>query len=594
MPGAATLATTPATAPAVRSPAGFLGLALLIVIAAAWLAYRLAHDAALGELEARGSARIDYHARELDGALEKFEHLPYLIGIETTLVELLYSPSETVRVNAANRYLGFVQSRSGIAAAYLMDAGGTTLASSNWDQATSFVGHNYAFRPYVQEALSGRTGRFYGVGVTTGQPGAFIAAPIAVGADVIGVAAIKLSLSGIEAGWRQSGENLAVADGGGVIFLASEETRRYRTLEALPAAMRERLRHTRQYGDAVFEVLAPGPQELLQARPLGRLGWRLLLFSDRRAAIRQGLVVAAIAGLAAALVLAALGLGWQHRRGLAERIAAQRELARISAELEQGIATRTAELTAANELLRATQDAAIQTGKLAVLGQMAAGISHELAQPLTALSTLADNAATFLARQDPATASDNLSRIGALCRHMGSIVGQLKAFARKEAATLRAVPLSRVIADTLMLIEPRRRESATLIEADAAAPDLAVIADLVRLEQVLVNLVRNGIDAMEDSAVRRVEIRLAADAASVTIAIRDHGPGLDAAAQAHLFEPFFTTKPSGKGLGLGLALSRAIVTEMNATLSARNVEPGAVFELRLPRGHLADHERPAD
>lgn len=591
------MSPSPALAPparAMRSPAGFLGLTLLIVIAAAWLAYRLAYAAALGELEARGAARIDYHARELDGALEKFEHLPYLIGIEAALVELLYSPSEAVRVNAANHYLDFAQSRAGIAAAYLMDAGGTTLASSNWDQPTSFVGHNYAFRPYFQEALSGRTGRFYGVGVTTGEPGAFIAAPIAVGADVIGVAAIKLSLAGIEDGWRQSGENLAVADAGGVIFLASDAARRYRTLEPLPAAMRERLRLTRQYGNAAFDVLPREPQELLQARTLGRLGWRLLLFSDRRAAIEQGLAAAAIAGLASALALAALGLGWQHRRRLAERVSSQRELTRISAELEQRIAARTADLTAANELLRATQDASIQTGKLAVLGQMAAGISHELAQPLTALSTLADNAATFLARDDPATAGDNLRHIGALCRHMGSIVGQLKAFARKEPATLRAVPVCRVIADTLMLIEPRRRETATLIEADAAAPDLAVIADRVRLEQVLVNLVRNGIDAMEEGAVRRIEIRLAANADAVTIAIRDHGPGLDAAARAHLFEPFFTTKPSGKGLGLGLALSRAIVTEMNATLSARNLEPGAVFELRLPRGQLSNHERPAD
>jgi len=581
------------SARAVRAAAPFLGLALLLVAVAAWLAFRLAQDAALAELEAHGSARIDYHARELDGALERFEHLPYLIGLQPLLVELLYSPTEADRAHAANRYLSFVQSRSGIAAAYVMEAGGTTLAASNWDQPTSFVGRNYGFRPYVQEALAGRTGRFYGVGATTGEPGAFIAAPIAVGADVIGVAAIKLNLAGFESGWRQGGENIAVADAAGVIFLASDEARRYRSLEPLSIPVRERLHQTRQYGEAPFAVLQPAPHELVLARPLGQLGWRLLLFSDRRAASSRGLAAAAIVGLATALLLAALGLGWQHRRRLAERLAARRELARISADLEQRIAARTAELTAANELLHATQDAAIQTGKLAVLGQMAAGISHELAQPLTALSTLSDNAARFLARDDAATASENLAHIGDLCRHMGSIVGQLKAFARKEPAMLRAVPVSRVIADTLMLIEPRRRETGTLIEAAEATPGLAVVADLVRLEQVLVNLMRNGIDAMEDQAGRRIEIRLAADAASVTIAIRDHGPGLDAAAQAHLFEPFFTTKPTGKGLGLGLALSHAIVTEMNATLSARNVEPGALFELRLPRGQLAD-ERTAD
>ncbi|MCF8199566.1 MAG: hypothetical protein K9J42_12420 [Sulfuritalea sp.] len=594
------------TSPAAQRLASFITLAVLLVVIAAGLAYRLTHQTALAELEARGAGRIGYHAGEMAGAIEKFEYLPYLLGLEASLTDLLYSPTNAAHVDAANRYLAFAQSRAGIAAAYLMDTGGTTLAASNWEQPTSFVGRNYDFRPYFQEALAGRTGRFYGVGATTGEPGAFIAAPISVGNDVIGVVAVKIDLAALERDWRQSDERLAVADAHGILFLASDPTWRYRSLHPLPPAVHESLRHTRQYGDIspqplyrgdgtppgarAVQLTADGHRYIVQGRPIGRLGWRLLLFSDPSEATERGLLAAAIAGLATALALAGMGLGWQYRRRLTERMAARRELARVAAELEQRIAERTEELTAAN-------DTAVQTGKLAVLGQMAAGISHELSQPLAALRTLADNAAAFLRRGDAATARSNLDHIGELCTRMGSIVGELKAFARKEPARLQAVPIHRVIANVLMLVEPHRRDSATVIDVSPVAEDIAVLADSIRLEQVLVNLVRNGIDAMEDQPRQLLKIDITANDAEVKLAIRDHGPGLSPQAKAHLFEPFFTTKPSGKGLGLGLALSQAIVREMGATLRAHDGEPGAVFEITLPRAASRPpihHEHTAD
>lgn len=199
---------------------------------------------------------------------------------------------------------------------------------------------------------------------------------------------------------------------------------------------------------------------------------------------------------------------------------------------------------------------------------------------------MADNASVFLSRDDLPSARKNLGHIGDLCTRMGSIVGELKAFARKEPARLQPVSLSSVISSALMLVEPHRHAAGVRINAEPTS--LWVTGDSIRLEQVLVNLIRNGIDAMEQQPLRQLDIHLCTNATEVTLSIRDHGPGLSPQVQAHLFEPFFTTKPSGKGLGLGLALSQAIVKEMGATLNACNVEPGARFDLTLRKA--VEHE----
>jgi two-component system C4-dicarboxylate transport sensor histidine kinase DctB len=142
-------------------------------------------------------------------------------------------------------------------------------------------------------------------------------------------------------------------------------------------------------------------------------------------------------------------------------------------------------------------------------------------------------------------------------------------------------PLQQVMTSSLMLIDPLRKATGTRIEVPPT--DLGVWGDTIRLEQVMVNLLRNGIDAMEHQPERLIEIGFSATASLIVITIRDHGPGLNEDVMEHLFEPFFTTKPSGKGLGLGLSLSHAIVLEMGGTIRAENAHPGARFELTLPR-----------
>jgi len=566
-------------------------LAAGLWLAVVWGAYTWFHRAALQTAAQQTTATLQLQVRDLLGSVEKFEHLPYLVGAERSLSALLQSPQDSGLTDQTNRYLAFAQQRSDVAAIYLIDPQGKTLASSNWATSSSFVGKNYGFRPYFQSAIQGETGFFYGVGVTTGEPGAFIGAPLYAGPTVIGVVAIKIDLAAFEGKWREAGQNIAIADTHGVIFLTTEPGWRYRSLRSLPPPALEQLRNTQQYGDidpraltrAETSTSRDGMPRLtleddrsvfVQSQAMGKLGWEMLYFSDPAIPHQQALLAAEIAGMALALVILGTALVWQYRRRLHERLASQRQLAQIVSELDQRIAERTTHLTAAN-------DVAVQTGKLAALGQMAASISHEISQPLAALHTLAGNASAFLARNDARSASSNLQLIAELCTRMGSIIGELKTFARKESGRLGMAPLQQVMTSSLMLIDPLRKATGTRIEVPPT--DLGVWGDTIRLEQVMVNLLRNGIDAMEHQPERLIEIGFSATASLVVITIRDHGPGLNEAVMEHLFEPFFTTKPSGKGLGLGLSLSHAIVLEMGGTIRAENAHTGARFELTLPR-----------
>jgi two-component system C4-dicarboxylate transport sensor histidine kinase DctB len=581
-----------------RSPLAWSVWAGLVLALTVWLTYAAFYRAALREAERLGQAQMQLHARELLSSVEKFEHLPYLVGAERALAEVLSQPRDPARIDEANRYLEFAQQRTGVAAVYVMDAGGNTLAASNWATSASFVGRNYRFRPYFFQALAGNTGQFYGVGVTTGEPGFFMAAPLLQNGRVEGVVAVKVDLTPFEERWREAGLSLALADGVGVMFLSANSDWRYRSLYRLSASVLAEFRQTRQYGDMVNLSLSPqdpgagggknalqvldGDPYLVQTRPLEHFGWHMLLFADPAPSKRQGALAAGLVGLSLAVVLLALAFAWQYRRRISERRTMAHERAQAIEALEHRIAERTEELTAAN-------DAAVQTGKLALLGQMAAGISHELSQPLAALHTLADNAAELLKRNDPDSASSNLQLIGGLCTRMGNIVGELKAFARKEPARLQPVRVAQVIASTLMLIEPLRHTSRTRIETTLEDADLAILGDGIRLEQVLVNLLRNAMDAMEvihTPAEKRIELHVRSQGDTVTLCVRDHGPGLSDEASAHLFEPFFTTKPSGKGLGLGLSLSQAIVREMGGQITASHAAPGARFELTMRRAQL--------
>ncbi|MGN6086655.1 sensor histidine kinase [Trinickia sp.] len=611
-----------------------------LVAAGAWTAYRYAERAETSAIIERAAHRLDVDESTLKGELTRYDYLPALLSLNPDIAELLRHPTDPALISRVNRYLADVTTDSQAAAIYVLDLSGTTLAASNWNQSVSFVGQNFSYRPYFIDALHSGTGRFYGLGSTSRLPGYFYAARIGEGGRVLGVVATKISLDPIEALWKRGDETVLVADANGVVFLTSFPGWKYRTLHPLSAAARARIDTKRQYqGPGALEAIglvrrrllapnaeidavsAPNPLAaspgrngierrtdfVVVSRRVSGTDWRIMSMTEIAPARKSARYAALVAALA--LSLATIGTLYlvQRRKVIAQRLAMRETLERMNDELERKVTRRTGALARANNSLRSeiaehkrteatlksTLEELVQAGKMALIGQMSAGITHELNQPLAALRTLSDNALLFLQRGRPEEAENNLRVIGGLIERMGKITAQLRRFSRKAPAELAPVAVERALANALFLVELRLRKENVEVVRHAPEPPSAysewfVLADANRLEQVLVNLFANALDAMLESPVRQLSITMRtddADDAFVDIVVADTGPGISDAVRARLFEPFFTTKPPGAGLGLGLAISAGIVRELGGTLKADAPSPagGASFTLRLRR-----------
>lgn len=579
-------------------------VALVVALAVIAAVYVVAEHRMREDIHAAGARQLQIIALDLESLLERFESLPAALAFHPELAHLLANPGDAGLAARLNETLQSIQQQSKVSAIYLMDASGNTLVSSNWNTGQSFVGRNFAFRPYFSDAIAGEAGHFYGIGNVTRQPAYFIARPVyPPGASVpAGVIAVRISLSEFEQSWRSSEDPIALADRFGVVFLSNRPEWLYHSLRPIDDEAQRFLSGSMQYAGQNILPIAALPKDSRAgfgehvAQRVGRLGWQLMLFPSQARATRG----ASYAALAAALLLALVALAWwanhQRARRLEEGRASRRALQQAAAELDRKIAQRTEELLQANRhlaaryatlqeterMLRSTQNELVQAGKLAMLGQMAAGVTHELNQPLTAIRAFADNAVTFLARGRIDAAGENLSQISAAAARMGSIIGQLKGFARKSHDAVGTVDLVQTVRASLSLLDNEFRRHEVVLQVEVCDP-LPVAGDAVRTEQVLINLLRNALDAVEHAARRRIGVTAWRDGGEAVVAIRDSGPGMPEEVRQHLFEPFFTTKPSGKGLGLGLAISSSIVQAMNGRLSARNhPEGGAEFMLRLP------------
>lgn len=597
------------------------GVLLLCMVATAvalvFGAYLFASKKAREDYRYAAERQLQIIALDLGSTLEKYETLPYSVAYLPLAAQLLSAPADAKLAQALNATLKDIQLHAKVAAIYLMDRKGLTIAASNWDSPQTFLGQNFIFRPYFTEAIKGHAGRFYGIGNATSIPGYFIAQPVYPAGVVhgstapIGVIAVKISLNEFEQAWRSSEEAIALADRQGVVFLSNRNAWQYHSLHALDAGVQQDIANTLQYvGNRITPIQAlPKPQREgfgeYVARPIGRLGWQLMLFPAEGKVIRAGLQAAMLCFLVLIVLAAFIGVYDQRRRRLEEGMAAQFALRQAAQDLEQKIAERTDQLTSANQqlelkygklketelLLRSTQNELVQAGKLAMLGQMAAGITHELNQPLTAIRAFADNAGTFLSQGKIAQATENLGHISHASARMGQIVGQLKGFARKSPQAVSTMDVREAIDAAVRLLHSEFERQSVQLELHLDA-SLHVQGDPVRLEQVLLNLLRNAMDAVENSVIRKIAIYLHAEGDKVVVRILDSGPGLGDEAVQHLFEPFFTTKPSGKGLGLGLAISSSIVQAMNGGLSARNIAGGgAEFVIEMP---LSTGERSAN
>ncbi|MBK8743497.1 ATP-binding protein [Propionivibrio sp.] len=600
---------------------GWLGARILISIAicvlVGWCVQKWMLERQIDSFAQQSRPRADFYRLSLESLLSRNESLPRILAMSEQLKALLKRPDNKILQDGANSYLLSVKHGADINAVYLLNRKGLTLASSNYALESSFVGKNYGYRPYFREAVETGFGRFYGIGVTTGEPGYFLAAPIKDKGEIIGAVAVKISLDDFESAFTRSGDLVLLVDAYGVIFLTSVPKWKYHTLAPLDAEAKRQLEASRQYYDVLQPPLkiklrlqeehqsirialpgTPAQDYLIQSVPTGTLGWSIVLLTPTRQEHQNALLAGAVAGFALALLFSTLIFFRLSIRRYKERRMAEARMQQEYRELENRIAERTTDLLAANlslgdkiealksteSILRETRDSAVQAGKLAVLGQMAAGISHEVNQPLTALHTYTDNAVSLLEMGRLTDVRENLGFIKQMAVRMGKIVGEIKTFARKPTVERLEVRVGDVIRQAVMLVDTRRRQVGAQIDVAPIDDGLMVWADLQRLEQVIVNLLLNSLDSVAEASEKHIEVCVTNENSHVRITIIDHGPGIAADVLPRLFEPFFTTKTSGQGLGLGLAISRMIVAELGGRIDARNLEPcGAEFTVVLEK-----------
>lgn len=578
------------------------GMALVAIALATWLAYAMALRAGLDQLRVAAQHRLDVVSARLDGELSRFDYLPSLLESTTDVFALLSRPDDVALKQQVSRYLHGITATAGADNLYVTQRSGLTLAAADWDQPGTPVGADLSFRPYMRDALEHGRGRFYGVGFTSGRPGYYLAYALQQGGAQRGVATVKVNLDAVERNWVQIPGKVMVVDARDVVILASLAPWRLRPLAPLTPLTQAMLAEAglaRTYGKSdlmpldwqvrarldahTTRVRLDGVDYLASERTVNHGLWRIMLLDDELPA-RNLARNAAIGALLACMVILLLALVIALRlRAAQQQAAAQRALRAAHDGLEAKVLERTAEL-------RALQSDLVHAGKLAALGQMSAGVVHELNQPLAAMRTLSDNAEVLLEKGRLKDVAGNLQRIAKLIDRLGRLTQQLKVFAFKSQDAVQPVLVRQAVQDALLLVSTRMRERDITVSVAIDPDDISVLADEIRVEQVLVNLLGNAADALSGAPVRDLEIHAARQDQLCIITIRDTGPGIHPDVLPRLFDPFITTKPAGKGLGLGLMISAHIVREFGGRLYARNLAPaGAEFVVELPLA--PSHER---
>ncbi len=586
--------------------AAVLVAAALLAGVAISFAGSIAARGAYDQLRADGRSSAALHTALLRSELEKFRLVPLALADDPQTRSVLLSGDEpfvTTFDERLERLNGNIKS----AAIYLIRSDGRTVAASNFKQPLSFVGSNYGFRAYFRQAL--RTGGFeqFALGTVSRLPGLYIARRVSDG-RALGVVVLKVEFDQLEAEWRQSGMPAYVTDPRGIVIITSVPQWRFLTTRPIDPAQRALLRKTLDFGDAPLTLLPISagkhsgivtvssggkPDDFVETIvPTGKAGWQLHLLTPVGGRVRDASTTARFAA-AAAILLIALIVGGIIRRQRRRTERARKEAADRAA-LEAEVEARTSDLRNANRKLgqeiaerkageaklQQARDQLVQANKLASLGQITAGVAHEIAQPVAAIRTYADNGKLLIDQERTKDAAHNLERIVAMTDRIGTITGELRGFARKARGTLSALVIGEVIDGALLLLRDRieRQQVAVSTNGDVSA---RVSAERVRLEQVLMNLLVNAFDAMDKSGGDRIRFDIRRSGRWVDVDLHDNGPGLTAEAEASLFKPFNTTKD--QGLGLGLTISLDIMRELGGDLTRIPSSEGACFRLRLKR-----------
>ncbi|MDE3833619.1 GHKL domain-containing protein [Sinorhizobium meliloti] len=596
-----------------RSWLVFAAVALVLLAAGLLLARDYGRSQALAGLA--GQSRIDasLKASLLRAVVERQRALPLVLADDAAIRGALLSPDRP-SLDRINRKLEALATSAEAAVIYLIDRSGVAVAASNWQEPTSFVGNDYAFRDYFRLAVRDGMAEHFAMGTVSNRPGLYISRRVDGPGGPLGVIVAKLEFDGVEADWQASGKPAYVTDRRGIVLITSLPSWRFMTTKPIAEDRLAPIRESLQFGDA---TLLPLPFRKIEARPDGSstldallpgdstaaflrvetmvpsTNWRLEQLSPLKAPLAAGAREAQLLTLAALVPLLALAALLLRRRQVVAMRSAEERLARNA--LEASVEERTRDLRMARdrleteiadhrqttEKLQAVQQDLVQANRLAILGQVAAGVAHEINQPVATIRAYADNARTFLHRGQTATAAENMESIAELTERVGAITHELRRFARKGHFAAGPTAMKEVVEGALMLLRSRFAGRMDAIRIDLPPDGLQALGNRIRLEQVLINLLQNALEAIGDSENGTIQVRCEEAAGGIALTVADNGPGIAADVREELFTPFNTSKEDG--LGLGLAISKEIVSDYGGTIEVESGPSGTTFTVNLKK-----------
>lgn len=550
--------------PGRRYLAGIIAIGILLLAALGLLAIdRTMRASAQNDAENAAQNEAAILAAGLESELDKFSLVPLVLARDPQVQSLM--AGDRAQQNGLNQRLQQIAKQTGAAVIYLMNRDGITLAASNWNRPDSFVGSTYGFRRYFVDAKASGVATEFALGTVSRRPGLYIARRVDGPSGPVGVVAIKVEFNPLEASWAKTTSGVYVTDADGVILVTSNPAWRFSTTGPNAPGTRDTQQDLRQFGTGTLPRFDPGrnkasalaPALIESLQPVAPLNWNLHLLSDPStslaAAKANGRLLFLLLLVLAAAIAALAVFGVRRREARAEALINERT-GRLREQLQQA-------------------------NRLATLGQITAGVGHEIRQPVAAIRILAETGERLGERGAHAEASANFARITALTDRIGTITDELRRFSRRGDREPREVPLRQVIDGALLLLRDRMTHLNTdLVLPPEAALDLIVRGEHVALEQVLVNLLQNAFDATGQAGGVRIDI--AETGKFRQLSVTDNGSGLTADQRVSLFQPFVTTKPDG--LGLGLVISQDIMRGLGGDLIEEPVSVGTRFTMLIP------------
>src|SRR6056297_3361580 len=551
-------------------------VSIALAVSVVWVTNQLMTERLTEGTRSRAEVRLASYSGNIRSELQRNAIVPLLLSRDPSLIGALNSGD----FSQSTRRLISYRDEINAASLMLLDAEGRVVAATERER----IEQTLREYPFFIEALRSNDTVFTTNELENGSTMFAYSRKVVGGSGPIGVIVVGVDLRKFENSWAGFNDAVIVTDSSGKIILSTEGRWRGLTeVEALarrsaPSAVERAIRATADWAAIEADAFMAGTAFMRQEARIGFQGWRIASFTTYTNVRERVNTVLALEIMGFAILLS--GIFYLMNRKATSRLNFLRreseELRALNDRLQQEIAER----ERAEKNLEVAEQTLQQSSKLAILGEMSAAVSHELNQPLAAMKTYLAGARLLLRRNRPDEALSAFHRIDDLIERMGAITRQLKSYARKGQEMLSPVDMGEALASALSMMEPQLKSRRVKITKILPEEPVRVMGDRMRIEQVLVNLLRNALDATKSVDDPQVEIILAAGE-TATLSVRDNGDGiedLDA-----LFEPFYTTKQPGDGVGLGLAISSGIVNELGGRLIARNAqEGGAVFEMQLP------------